>query len=754
MSVMCDVSRSGSANMCGKGNATKCAAIVAHEMGHNFGMRHDAGGACPTSGHVMEAVGGGDPPTEFSSCSAGDLNSFLSKTYSINGECLENKPSKVFGDPICGNGFVEDGEDCDCGSSDCSSSDSCCNGNTCKFADASYQCSDLVGECCQSCMIVSAGAKVCRAARNSCDLPEVCNGDSPDCPSDLFVYPGQPCTATDNGKSYPGLCSVGSCKSMDYTCSVDVNRDFDGSWDLSDTCAEYNDACSKVICHDASYPSSPTQCGQYFALHGKQMSIPDGTPCWHPSEPKGARSGMCFLGKCTLPFSLAVVPTCGNGGIDFGEQCDCGSSDDPCCDCSTCQLKSGKACSSHEPCCDASCNFKAKDTVCRAASNSCDVPEVCSGSSGTCPSDVGKPWGTVCTDTDGMDSTCYGKVCVTSMDTQCSVVTDGAKVAAKKDIETGNPSTDSSHDCAALMCCSSCQQFTGNYQVTTSDGQVLDVTDPWMCNGCGSFTSSTSFTSANGEVNTIYLGAAYDGTVLNGKMCMSAALTTLLQESDCKSEEFFEVSVGRCLACSSACSACTGPSNFDCTGACVHGNKDARGACPISAEQVTFAENVRAVPESTSTTTDPTTTLQEAKDATTTSSTSTSSATTSSATTLVDVKSSTTTVQDTSTAKDTTTTLQNAKEDSTTTGQTGEESSTTVQVTKNSTTPLQNAKDSTTTFNSSSDSTTTLQADGVADSASNSGKIGTASASSRPCHLCILCACVVLFIQAIHAMAG
>lgn len=52
--------------------------------------------------------------------------------YLRNGECLENKPSRVFGDPVCGNGFREDGEDCDCGSSDCSVIDPCCNGASCK----------------------------------------------------------------------------------------------------------------------------------------------------------------------------------------------------------------------------------------------------------------------------------------------------------------------------------------------------------------------------------------------------------------------------------------------------------------------------------------------------------------------------------------------------------------------------------------------------------------------------------------------
>ena len=30
---------------------------------------------------------------------------------------------------------------------------------------------------------------------------------------------------------------------------------------------------------------------------------------------------MCFQGRCQRPESLAVVVLCGNGGIDYGEDC-------------------------------------------------------------------------------------------------------------------------------------------------------------------------------------------------------------------------------------------------------------------------------------------------------------------------------------------------------------------------------------------------------------------------------------------------
>ena len=176
VSTMCRPSSSGNINMCVSGDdVSVCGAAVAHEMGHNFGMHHDSSGnACGQSGEVMQAViGGSAAPSEFSSCSDTCSTSFFANTYARNGECLENTPSHVYEDPVCGNGFVEKGEDCDCASADCSGTDVRCNGATCTFADSSYQCSDLVGACCSACAFVSAEAsQVCRAARGTCDLAE------------------------------------------------------------------------------------------------------------------------------------------------------------------------------------------------------------------------------------------------------------------------------------------------------------------------------------------------------------------------------------------------------------------------------------------------------------------------------------------------------------------------------------------------------------------------------------------------------
>jgi hypothetical protein len=94
------------------------AATIAHEMGHNFGMQHDSNGnACPQSGYIMNAVvDSSNPPIDFSSCSMTYLNTLMKD---ISPDCTLNVPTFQWGDPDCGNGYLEGNETCDCGSNDC-----------------------------------------------------------------------------------------------------------------------------------------------------------------------------------------------------------------------------------------------------------------------------------------------------------------------------------------------------------------------------------------------------------------------------------------------------------------------------------------------------------------------------------------------------------------------------------------------------------------------------------------------------------
>src|SRR5215831_749988 len=79
--------------------------------------------------------------------------------------------------------------------------------------------------------------------------------------------------------------------------------------------------------------------------------------------------------------SAAAQALCGNGVVESGEACDQGPAN-------------GTAAS----CCTSGCAFRSAGMVCRTASTgeTCDVAEVCTGSSATCPPDGVKPVGTVC----------------------------------------------------------------------------------------------------------------------------------------------------------------------------------------------------------------------------------------------------------------------------------------------------------------------------------------------------------------------
>ncbi|XP_053266473.1 disintegrin and metalloproteinase domain-containing protein 22 isoform X9 [Podarcis raffonei] len=207
---ICSLLKGGGVNEFGKPDLMSI--TLAQSLAHNLGIFSDKrklqSGECKCedtwSGCIMGDTGY-YLPTKFSKCDVEEYHEFLNNG---GGACLYNKPSKLLDPPECGNGFVEAGEECDCGTAtECrAEGGDCCN--SCSLT-ANSECSN--GLCCKKCQFEAKGI-VCREAVNDCDIAESCTGDSNQCSPNLHKMDGYSC---DNEE---GLCFGGRCKTRDRQC--------------------------------------------------------------------------------------------------------------------------------------------------------------------------------------------------------------------------------------------------------------------------------------------------------------------------------------------------------------------------------------------------------------------------------------------------------------------------------------------------------------------------------------------------------
>ncbi|XP_068438928.1 disintegrin and metalloproteinase domain-containing protein 8-like isoform X2 [Clinocottus analis] len=205
--AMC-TENSGGVNQDHHDNPIGLASTIAHEMGHNFGLSHDAAGCLcgPSTGSencvMAEKLRTGNQafPMFFSGCSVDELAEFLQRAQP---GCL-SKPGaarSIATGPRCGDALLDAGEECDCGTAE-ECKNPCCDASTCRLT-AGSQCAH--GQCCDNCQLRLAGS-VCREPAGECDLPDYCSGASERCPEDDFQMNGRPCSDRAPGYCYDGRC--------------------------------------------------------------------------------------------------------------------------------------------------------------------------------------------------------------------------------------------------------------------------------------------------------------------------------------------------------------------------------------------------------------------------------------------------------------------------------------------------------------------------------------------------------------------
>eukprot|EP00118_Oscarella_pearsei_P020754 m.227162 g.227162 ORF g.227162 m.227162 type:complete len:623 (+) comp40036_c0_seq29:807-2675(+) len=326
------------------------AVLVAHEMGHSVGMSHDRTGCnCKDPiGCIMSAnydLTGGVRNYVFSECSRKDFEKTINQNL---GSCLFNVPEDVFGGPICGNGYVEEGEECDCGTDEECVLDRCCNSCTCRLKDGAV-CSDSDSDCCQKCQFSPVG-KLCRAKLNDCDYAEYCTGTSAECPPNCYKADGTECMGATESYCFNGGCLTltDQCKSLwgpDSTAAKDVCYEAYRRFQCTSTnddgtnnprCNPKNKLCGQLLCKtDRKWPiignalrtknikAGSIQCKSTEVSLGPDVPNPgvirDGTKC---GDGKICYSDECFnvttvlklLGSWPSNDKLCDSKTNQNGG--------------------------------------------------------------------------------------------------------------------------------------------------------------------------------------------------------------------------------------------------------------------------------------------------------------------------------------------------------------------------------------------------------------------------------------------------------
>ena len=245
--------------------------VIAHEILHNLGAVHDCSsgmcnnndctnnncGCCPCTGCDCKGSYLMHPAlttsSDLSPCSKKDV---CANILFSNSCLLEEQRLNFQSVSYCGNGILENGEECDSGVED-----NCCT-STCKLKP-NAKCSDSNHKCCESCQL-SSKDRVC-AGGTECDLTRNCDGQSPFCPINSYSNNGNTCAT--------GRCSNGLCTNPDEQCQLKGNRlgmTKSCSTECSMKCQSNNGVCTDMNTYllDGSSCSYNGTCSNGVCLSG------------------------------------------------------------------------------------------------------------------------------------------------------------------------------------------------------------------------------------------------------------------------------------------------------------------------------------------------------------------------------------------------------------------------------------------------------------------------------------------------------
>ncbi|CAK7296224.1 Disintegrin and metalloproteinase domain-containing protein 5 [Vulpes lagopus] len=229
-------------------------------LGFNLGLSYDDPDICYCSGDVCtmsrKAVQSGGVK-EFSTCNLDDFKYLASHS---GFECLQNilpeiPVYKQRQKRVCGNGILEEGEQCDCGTIQTCTHKACCDPRSCVIKTGK-QCGS--GECCTLDCKLRPGGIPCRKSLDECDFTEYCNGVSSHCVPDTYARNGQSCESGD-AFCYEGRCRTANkqCKKLiggasrggSFACYDEINSRSDRYGNCGrDFCSFSNLLCGKLVC--------------------------------------------------------------------------------------------------------------------------------------------------------------------------------------------------------------------------------------------------------------------------------------------------------------------------------------------------------------------------------------------------------------------------------------------------------------------------------------------------------------------------